>query len=161
MTRRRLSQGYRRFCRVRLAIEGKETRPVQPGDIAVLVNSNNQAQDVKDALDQRGVPSVIGKAGHIFAADEALYLIQWLRAIQAPQSVERVRTFAVSPLLGSTPDALLDPENHANDQLISLLATWRDLFFRGGLQHFELIPVIGMPSPTQKRRWTTARSWLH
>ena len=113
-------------------IEGKETRPVQPGDIAVLVNSNNQAQDVKDALDQRGVPSVIGKAGHIFAADEALYLIQWLRAIQAPQSVERVRTFAVSPLLGSTPDALLDPENHANDQLISLLATWRDLFFRGG-----------------------------
>ena len=113
-------------------VDEGDKRDVRPGDIAVLVNSNAQAQEVKEALDARGVPSVVGKAGHIFASDEALYLIQWLRALQAPQSVERVRTFAISPLLGATPDTLADPNNGANDLLFSMVAGWRDLFFRQG-----------------------------
>jgi len=58
---------------------------LQPGDIAVLTRTNDQARAVQDALRQARVPSVIAQAGDIFQSREMAELGLILQAILAPQ----------------------------------------------------------------------------
>jgi exodeoxyribonuclease V beta subunit len=74
----------------------QSTEAVKPGDIAILVNSHRQAQEMKSRLNQARIPVVIQKSGNVFDSAQAKDLLRLLEAISDP----RDRT--ITPLLLSS-----------------------------------------------------------
>ncbi len=81
-------------------------RPCEPQDFAVLVNTNAQADTVREALLARGIPAVCAAKGSIFASDAALWVQRWLLAIASHGGDRDVRVAATTPLVGWSADAL-------------------------------------------------------
>ncbi|MGV9795175.1 MULTISPECIES: UvrD-helicase domain-containing protein [unclassified Gordonia (in: high G+C Gram-positive bacteria)] len=88
-----------------IEVEG-ERRPVEPGDIAVLVRSNKTIEPLQAELAQRGVNAVIGSGSTVFQTIAAQHWLWVLRAIEQPSRPDRVRLAALTPLLGWTPQRL-------------------------------------------------------
>ncbi|NEL42184.1 MAG: hypothetical protein G3W69_30770, partial [Xanthomonas perforans] len=59
-------------------------RPVQAGDIAVLVRSHGEATRMQQALGAVGIPAVAAGKQSLFATDEALELLALLQALLDP-----------------------------------------------------------------------------
>nr|NJM04864.1 hypothetical protein [Desulfobacula sp.] len=64
----------------------KESAPraISPGDIAVLVRTNVQAEQVQRALSVKGIPAYLSKTGSVFDSREALDLHDILWAVHRP-----------------------------------------------------------------------------
>lgn len=75
-------------------------RPVRPGDIAVLVNTNTEAADVQRALARRGVSAVCLHRASVFESAQAEDLLYVLRAAESAARPETVRAALATPLLG-------------------------------------------------------------
>lgn len=56
-------------------------RAISPGDMAVLVRTNAQAEQVQRALSLKGIPSYLSKTGSVFDSKEALDLYDILWAV--------------------------------------------------------------------------------
>ncbi len=80
--------------------EHGEVRPIHAGDIAVLVTTNAEAADLRDALVRAGVPAVITNAGSVLTSEESDWLARWLSALVADRSEASARNVAVTPLFG-------------------------------------------------------------
>lgn len=76
------------------------TRPLKPGDIAVLVKSHKQGERVQEALQMLGIPSVQQGSATIFEAGEALDLLRILRAAAEPHREALVREALLTPSIG-------------------------------------------------------------
>jgi exodeoxyribonuclease V beta subunit len=74
--------------------------PICPGDVAVLVRRNADAELVRDELHAARVPAVINGAGSVFAAPAARDWLWLLEALERPSSPQRARTAALTPFLG-------------------------------------------------------------
>ena len=74
--------------------------PVRPGNIAVLVETHNQAQRVQDALTALRVPSVQHATASLFATHEARELTRVLAAVARPGDERLVRGALATDLLG-------------------------------------------------------------
>ncbi len=74
--------------------------PLQPGSIAVLVDSNRQAMQVQDALAKAGVAAVCQRRESVFASDEATELRQILDALLTPRHAGLARGALSTRLLG-------------------------------------------------------------
>jgi exodeoxyribonuclease V beta subunit len=115
-------------------------RPVSPGDIAVLVRANYQADAVIHALTQAGVPAVRGGgAPSVLESEEATQLLWWLRAVASPASDGSARAAAVCPLFGWTAQdlqALDQPGEQSTrwDRWLADLARWQQLVDQRGLR---------------------------
>ncbi len=60
-------------------------RPLRPGDIAVLVRDQHEAEAIRRALARRSIPSVyLSEKDSVFASPEAADLLRWLRAVDQP-----------------------------------------------------------------------------
>ena len=82
-------------------------RPLQPGDIAVLVRSRHEAASVRRALHALALPSVYGSdRDSVWASDEALQLQCWLEALASPEDEPRLRLALATPALGRSWQAL-------------------------------------------------------
>jgi len=79
---------------------GAEDRPVQPRDIAVLVNKNFEAAEMQKALVAAGVPAVCIHQSSVFATDAAHHLLRLLRAAAVPFDRDRLRVVLTTPLFG-------------------------------------------------------------
>jgi len=77
---------------------GKEN--VQPGDIAVLVRTNRQAQIIKDHISAKRIPAVLYSAGNIFDSHEALEMERILSSIAEPGNERLLRSALVTDMLG-------------------------------------------------------------
>ncbi|MDL5154979.1 UvrD-helicase domain-containing protein [Actinomycetospora termitidis] len=75
-------------------------RPLGPGDLAVLVRTNAQADLVRDALAATGVPVVLAGAAGVFATDAAREWLTLLEALEQPGRVTRVRAAALTCFVG-------------------------------------------------------------
>jgi exodeoxyribonuclease V beta subunit len=75
---------------------------VTPGDIAVLLSTNNQIVALRTRLVARGVPCVGGGRGNIFAGEVARELELILYAVLHPDDDQAVRGALASRLLGAT-----------------------------------------------------------
>ncbi len=92
--------------RTGFAKAGEALRPVQPGDIAVLVNSGREASAVRQALATRGVRSVyLSDKDSVFQSPVAAELQRWLAACAEPDDDRPLRA-----ALGSAALALSWPE---------------------------------------------------
>ncbi|MCC7020423.1 MAG: UvrD-helicase domain-containing protein [Ardenticatenales bacterium] len=77
------------------------TRPIEPGDIAVLTRTNTQAAAVQRALDRLGIPSVRHGDDSVFETDEAAELARVLAAVIEPGSASLVRGALATRILGA------------------------------------------------------------
>lgn len=77
-------------------LDGGEGKQLSLSDIAILVQTNSEAQDVKKALTARGIHSVVSKSGSIFASYECQKLYLLLRLFLEPSRESLSRTVLVS-----------------------------------------------------------------
>jgi exodeoxyribonuclease V beta subunit len=77
-------------------------RPVEPGDIAVLVRNHKHLSMVQTALDAVGIPSVLAGGTSVYSTQGALDWLWLLQAMEQPSRTARIRLAALTPLLGWT-----------------------------------------------------------
>ncbi len=78
-------------------VEGK---PIEPGHVAVLVQTNRAAAQVRDALGEAGIPAVINGAGSVFGTPQAREWLRLLEALERPTSEPRAHAAALTAFLG-------------------------------------------------------------
>ena len=123
----------------RLALDG-ESRPVRPGDIAVLVRLHKQGALLQAALDARGVPSVVAGSSSVFATQSASDWWWVLQALEQPHRAGRLRLAALTPIVGWTAEQLAAAGDPGLEQLGSLIRSAASLFAQAGLAAaFELL----------------------
>ncbi|KJF20774.1 AAA family ATPase [Rhodococcus sp. AD45-ID] len=111
---------------------GGVSRPVVPGDIAVLVRNHKQAEMIRGTLELVGVPSVLTGGSSVFATASAKHWLWLLQAVEQPHRADRVRLAALSPILGHTPEAM-DSDGDAVVAAVSgQLRMFAELFQRIG-----------------------------
>ncbi len=109
-----------------------DQRPVQPGDIAILVRFNRTIGQLQQALARLGVASVIGTGTSVFHTDAAHAWLAVIRAIEQPARGDRVRLAALSPLVGWTAEQLDQQSERELAGLATDLHDLRRVFDEGG-----------------------------
>ena len=114
--------------------DGSESsRPVRPGDIAVLVQRHKDADLVRGALAAAGVPTVVNGAGSVFDTAAALDWLALLEAIEQPAAATRVRSAAMTSFLGWTADDVAHRDDDSWDGVHARLGEWRRVLLRRGV----------------------------
>ncbi|GGK16753.1 UvrD-helicase domain-containing protein [Luteimonas terricola] len=111
-----------------------EGRAVQPGDIAVLVRSHNEATRIRHALAMAGIPAVAAGKQSLFATPEARDLHALLLALLHGADDGRLRMALSTVLVGldATAIAALDDDGEALRAWQLTALAWRDRLQRGG-----------------------------
>jgi len=73
--------------------------PLRPGDVAVLVRTNDQGTVVRDALAAVGVPAVLSGTASVFGTPAAREWLTLLNALEQPRPL-RIRDAALTCFLG-------------------------------------------------------------
>jgi exodeoxyribonuclease V beta subunit len=106
---------------------------VQPGDIAVLVRTNDQGTLVHAALRRAGVPAVLSGTASVFGTPVAREWLYLLEACEAPRAV-RLRGAALTCFLGHTVDELCGPDaDQLLDRIGVRLRAWGALLRERGV----------------------------
>lgn len=109
-------------------------RPVQAGDIAVLVRSHREATLIQQALQQRGVAAVAAGKQSLFASEQAGELRLLLLALLQPADEGRLRALLATVLLGASAGdiAALEVNGDLQREHQNRLQLWRERLQRGG-----------------------------
>jgi exodeoxyribonuclease V beta subunit len=83
---------------------------VEPGDIAVLVRTNMQAQLIKEILTAKNVPSVLYTTANIFDSREALEVERVLSGIADPANVSRLKAAFATDMMGIAAEDLVSDD---------------------------------------------------
>jgi exodeoxyribonuclease V beta subunit len=120
---------------------------VRPGHIAVLVRTNRNAAQVRDALDAVGVPAVINGAGSVFGTRSALEWLRLLEAVERPTDDRRARGAALTPFLGWSPGRVATAGEAEWEEVHRRLHGWaRALRVQGVASLAETISLVeGLP----------------
>jgi exodeoxyribonuclease V beta subunit len=78
----------------------KLTRPLKPGDIAILVKAHSQADQVQKQLQALGIPAVQQGSATIFETNEAFDLLRILRAAAEPHREALLREALLTSSMG-------------------------------------------------------------
>jgi exodeoxyribonuclease V beta subunit len=99
-------------------------RPAAPGDVAVLVRTNDQGAMIRRMLAAAGVPAVLSGTASVFGAPVAGEWLALLEALEQPRAT-RVRAAALTCFLGHTVAELCAPDADALlDELGATLRAW-------------------------------------
>ncbi|MFT3761678.1 MAG: UvrD-helicase domain-containing protein [Pseudoxanthomonas sp.] len=82
--------------------DGEREQRLRPDDIAVLVRTNRQAEQVREALADAGVAAAVQSSRSVFAGEAAGELLRLLHALAAPADPSRVRAALATRLLGAS-----------------------------------------------------------
>jgi len=123
-----------------LLLQGREKkaligdRPIEEGDIAVLVRTNEEARRMKEELTALGVAGVLHSAGNLFDTDEALEIERLLAAIVDPGAESLVRGALAGALFGVSGETLdaLGRNESAWERHLSQFRDYSDLWARRG-----------------------------
>ncbi len=107
-----------------------EARPVQPGDIAIVVDTNRELDLVHDALLAAGVPSVRRTTSSVFKTASGNDWIVLLDALAQPQRGNVLRRLAITPFIGWT---AADLDTHDLDALGVRVRRWLRVFAERGI----------------------------
>ncbi|WP_152360649.1 UvrD-helicase domain-containing protein [Microlunatus speluncae] len=117
--------------RVRLR-DDEDDHEVGPGDIAVLVRRNRQAEAIRDALTAAGVPAVVLGATSVFGAAMAREWLTLLRALEQPRQA-RVRSAALTCFVGWTVGDLARADEPTLTELSQQIRWWSRTLDRRGV----------------------------
>jgi len=133
---------YRGVCYEieRLLVSGCENetllgdRPLAAGDIAVIVRTNREAQEMQSALKQANIPSVVYTGETVFKSHEALELGQIYQAVMDPTDEGRVKVALVTKMMGVSGDDLANMLQNENawEQWLNRFDEYRLLWLRAG-----------------------------
>jgi exodeoxyribonuclease V beta subunit len=98
-------------------------RTITPGDVAVVVRSNFEAERIRDRLRAAGIPAVVSGRSSIFTVDAAKAWQDLLDALAQPHSTGQVGRLAVSPFIGWSASRLVE----GTDALAFRLHQWLPL----------------------------------
>ncbi len=109
-------------------------RPVEPGDVAVLVRTNDQAARVQGALRHLRIPSVLHSDISVLDTDDAGDLERVLAAVVNPSDGAAVRSALATALLGCDARALweLQADEAAWDARAGRFMAWHALWREHG-----------------------------
>jgi exodeoxyribonuclease V beta subunit len=148
----------------RLSLDDAGARSVQPGDVAVLVRTNDQAALVRDALAACAVPAVLTGSRSVFLTPSAREWLVLLHALEQPHRAPLVRAAALTRLLGWTAEELALRGDEGLDELGPRLRVWRDVLEnRGVAALLEVLTASGglterlLALPTGERELTDLR----
>ena len=108
-------------------------RPLTPGDLCLLVSTHRQAEQLRQALERRALPSRLVSRGDVFASEAAAALQRLLDALADPGHPGRQRLLAASQLLGWSAEQLADRSSPAWEQLADRLSELAARLERHGL----------------------------
>ena len=106
---------------------------IQPGDIAVLVRTNNQANLVREALRSHGVPAVIGGASSVFTTPVGREWLMLLEALEQPHRAGRVKAAAMTCFLAWSAERLATAGPAQVDALSGLIRGWAGVLASQGV----------------------------
>ena len=109
------------------------SRRLNPSDLCLLVSTHHQAEQLRHALEQRGLPSRLVSRGDVFASEAAAALQRLLDALADPGNPSRQRLLATSPLLGWSAEQLAQAPEEAWEDLAERLAQLAQRLERDGL----------------------------
>ena len=112
----RLLEGGAEIFTARSAEEEATWSRLRPGDIAVLVRTNDQASRVRRHLDRLGVPSVSAGRGTVMDSPVLGWLCAWLDSVADPGRDRPARALATTPLFGWTALDLATAISAADDR---------------------------------------------
>ncbi len=126
--------------RIAAAVGGEISRllagssPVEPGAIAVLVRTNDQAQLIKDVLSARKIPSVLYSTGNIFDSREAWEVELILRAVADPASISSLKAALATDIMGVRAEELISDEfeSHEWENRLTRFREYYQLWIRSG-----------------------------
>jgi exodeoxyribonuclease V beta subunit len=105
-------------------------RKVRPGDVAVLVRTNDQARTVHRALHSLGVPAVLAGTDSVFSGEQrapspaAAAWLRLLEALEQPASRPRAVAVALTPFVGMSADEVAAAGEETWEGLHSRLHRW-------------------------------------
>lgn len=110
------------------------SRPVAPGDVAVLVRRWDDAHAIAEALQPYGVRSVTSGSSSVFASDAARHWLTLLRALDQPGKDAVLRAAMLTPILGYTGAQLAGEGGvqHA-DEAAAIVRAWGQDLRQGGV----------------------------
>jgi exodeoxyribonuclease V beta subunit len=108
--------------------------PIEPGDIAVLVRTNKQAQLIKDILSTEKVPSVLYSTGNIFDSHEAYEVEKILIGIAEPTSISPLKAALATDIMGMRAKDLATGgiESHGLEARFARIREYHQLWDRYG-----------------------------
>ncbi len=113
---------------------GGVARPLEAGDIAVLVRKGAQAQEVRSRLLEVAVPSVLTGTSSVFATAAAQDWCLLLEALEQPHRTGRVRRLALSSFFGFAAVELDGAAGvEAIDELVQQLRGWAEVLADRGV----------------------------
>jgi exodeoxyribonuclease V beta subunit len=105
-----------------------DPRLIRPSDIAVLVRTGEEGEDVQAAFRREGIPAVVAAAGNVLESLSALQLRYLLHAMDRPSDARIVRLYALSWFAGWSADRVATASDDALVPLQEQLADWAALF---------------------------------
>ncbi len=113
--------------------DGDGSRPIGPGDVAVLCRTGRQVDTVREALQACGVPSVVARTGSVFATAAAEQWRRFLLAVERPSRPGYLRLAAASVLVGMTTRLIADLKDDAILDLQHRFIRWQSLLHSRGV----------------------------
>jgi len=113
-----------------------EDRPVEPGDIAVLCRSNNQALAVTDALRNLNIPVSLDGGSSVLGTQIASDLSAVLEAALMPGDSSLVRRALLTSLAGVSPYELATMNDETWSDWMSRFRNWNDAWHGQGVVRF-------------------------
>ncbi|MEJ5944115.1 UvrD-helicase domain-containing protein [Pseudokineococcus basanitobsidens] len=118
-------------------------RPLEPGEVAVLVRTNAQAQLVRGALEEAGVPVVVAGRTSVFSTPAAADWQVLLEALEQPHRSTRVRRLALGPFGGHDAASLDAGGDAVVDALALQVRAWARLLDARGVG--ALLEAVSRP----------------
>ena len=141
-----------------------EGRPLEAGDIAVLVYSHPHASLVQRVLAEHGVAAVLAGGSNVFRSAAGDAWLTLLEAMERPQSSARVRAAGLTDFFGHTAAELASAGDTLTDEVATRVRDLADLLRdRGIAAVFEATSGQGelaqrvLERPDGRRRMTDLR----
>ena len=113
---------------IRLRMKNGERRPLDAGDVCVLVRSRSDAVMLEPEFAERGISYAFYKKPGLFFSDEALYLGLVFHAVLDPGNLAHVKTALLTPFFAFGPADLRGiGDLPAAHPLRQVLFRWHDL----------------------------------
>ncbi len=109
------------------------SRPLTPGEVAVLVRTRPQAVLVQEALRRRGVPCVLARGPSVFGTPAARDWLCLLEALEQPHRAPRVRRLALSSFVGADAARLAADGAALTDAQAERLRAWAPVLAARGV----------------------------
>jgi exodeoxyribonuclease V beta subunit len=109
---------------------------VDPGDIAILVETHDDGENIKGRLQKRGIPVVVAKQANVFKSREAMDILSLLKAVNSPGRAGYAKTLLLTKSFNYPLGEIHEIEaTGAIEDIFSMLFSWNQILNSTGIVH--------------------------